>query len=61
MPPPNVTSVLDRPIVVYDIDAITGETRYPALKVVEVDGKERPLNDQEEVFQVGCVQRSCEH
>jgi hypothetical protein len=41
--------------VVYDIDAATGETRYPALKVVEVDGKERPLNEQEEVFQVGFI------
>ena len=52
MPPPNVTSALDRPIVVYDIDATSGVTRYPALKVIEADGKERQLNEQEKIFQV---------
>lgn len=57
VPEPNVTSALDRPIVVYDIDA-SGQTVYPPTKVVEPDGKERPLNRQESTFQV-CVCAFC--
>lgn len=50
-PGPNVTSSLDRPIVVYEIDPSTGTTLYPPLKVVEVDGRQRPLNVDEKVYQ----------
>ena len=50
-PGPNVTCSLDHPIVVYEIDPSTGTTIYPPVKVVEADGKARPLNMEEKVYQ----------
>ncbi len=49
-PKPNLATSLDRPIVIYDIGS-QGETLYPPIKVVEGAGKERPLNEQERVYQ----------
>ncbi|GAX83368.1 hypothetical protein CEUSTIGMA_g10793.t1 [Chlamydomonas eustigma] len=50
VPLPNAESKLDLPVVVYEIDQ-AGKTLLPALKVVEVDGSSRSLNQQELVFQ----------
>lgn len=47
--PANLTSALERPLVVYDIDAASGETRYPPLHVALPSGQLRPLNEQEKV------------
>ena len=49
-PKPNLATSLDRPIVVYDIGS-QGETLHPPIKVVEGAGNERPLNEQERVYQ----------
>nr|8A22_BD Chain BD, mS45 [Polytomella magna]8APN_BC Chain BC, mS45 [Polytomella magna]8APO_BD Chain BD, mS45 [Polytomella magna] len=47
----NLRSALDRPLVVYDITAATGETVYPPKFVAEVDGTRRALNEQERAYQ----------
>ncbi|GFR43188.1 hypothetical protein Agub_g4180 [Astrephomene gubernaculifera] len=54
--PANLNSVLERPVVVYDI-AEDGATKYPPLYVAMPDGQKRPLNEQEQVFQERRVPR----
>uniref|UniRef100_A0A7S0VA47 Uncharacterized protein n=1 Tax=Polytomella parva TaxID=51329 RepID=A0A7S0VA47_9CHLO len=49
---PNLRSLLDKPMVVYDIDSASGETVYPPRYVAQVDGTHRPLTDQEKAYQV---------
>ncbi|GIL73658.1 hypothetical protein Vretimale_5458 [Volvox reticuliferus] len=48
--PSNLRTELERPVVVYGIGP-DGTTQYPPLYVATGDGKKRPLNMQEKVFQ----------
>ncbi|EFJ42573.1 hypothetical protein VOLCADRAFT_107208 [Volvox carteri f. nagariensis] len=48
--PSNLRTELTQPVVVYGIGP-DGTTKYPPLYVATGDGKRRPLNDQEKVFQ----------
>ncbi|GLC64860.1 hypothetical protein PLESTF_000215100 [Pleodorina starrii] len=48
--PSNLRTELTRPVVVYGINA-DGTTQYPPLYVATGDGRTRPLNEQEKVFQ----------
>ncbi|GIL49442.1 hypothetical protein Vafri_5773 [Volvox africanus] len=48
--PSNLRTELVRPVVVYGIGS-DGTTQYPPLYVATGDGKRRPLNEQEKVFQ----------
>ncbi|GLC34890.1 hypothetical protein PLESTM_000250800 [Pleodorina starrii] len=48
--PSNLRTELTRPVVLYGINA-DGTTQYPPLYVATGDGRTRPLNEQEKVFQ----------